>query len=515
MRSGSLAIRAAALLVSTSLMAACWPFNSLDDCEQNFALTCYWDRLGSATGGGGAGGDGGPSPDCVPNKNADPVRDVCGVFVSIAGDDSADGTQKAPVKSLAKAIELAVDAGKPVYACAEEFDAVVEVPAGVTIFGGLDCADGWAYVGETTKTTIAGGPDEIALVLLGGKETTRLEDVRVVAADATVAGGSSIAALADGVTVELARCDLVAGAGMAGENGETPSESVGPADPNDPAIKGTAGAAACMGMGGSNPGGPGTLNAICDTSLGGDGGKGLESFGDAGGNGQPLPNPNPTNKGLGGAGDTGSGCEPGAQGANGTTGMAGAGVMELGTIDATGYAAPAGGNGSPGSPAQGGGGGGGAKGKLNCNGASGGGGGAGGCGGAGGTGGKAGGSSIALISLNATLRYNDVVLRTADGGKGGDGGDGQVGGAGGAGGPGGLGMNTLNACDGGKGGQGGFGGKGGGGRGGHSIGIAYVGAEPLTDGATIEIGAAGPGGTGADGTGQGADGVRATAQEFP
>jgi hypothetical protein len=76
-------------------------------------------------------------------------------------------------------------------------------------------------------------------------------------------------------------------------------------------------------------------------------------------------------------------------------------------------------------------------------------------------------------------------------------------------------MNTLNACAGGYGGQGGFGGKGGGGRGGHSIGIAYVGAEPLTDGATIEIGAAGPGGTGADGTGQGADGVRATAQEFP
>jgi hypothetical protein len=40
--------------------------------------------------------------------------------------------------------------------------------------------------------------------ILGGKETTRLEDVRVVAADATVAGGSSSTALADGVTVELA-----------------------------------------------------------------------------------------------------------------------------------------------------------------------------------------------------------------------------------------------------------------------------------------------------------------------
>jgi hypothetical protein len=508
---------ACALLLGAAIGSSIGCLSSArEDCEQNPTLQCFWAQLGYVvTSGGGGGSDGGTPAGCIPSENDQAVADTCGVFVSISGDDGAHGTQKEPVKSLAKAIELAVAAGKPIYACAEEFDTAVQVPDGVTIFGGLDCADGWAYVGEKTKTTIAGGPDEIALVLLGGKETTRLEDMRVVAADATVAGGSSIAALADGATVELARCELAAGAGMAGENGETPSEPVGPADPNDPAIKGAAGAAACMGTGSGNPGGFGAVNALCNTSVGGDGGKGLESFGDVGGNGQPLPSPNPNNKGLGGAGDTGSGCEPGVQGANGATGVAGTGAMELGTIGASGYAGPIGGDGSPGSLAQGGGGGGGAKGKLNCNGASGGGGGAGGCAGGGGTGGKAGGSSIALISLDANLTYKDVVLRTAAGGKGGDGGDGQAGGAGGAGGPGGLGMNTLNACRGGDGGQGGFGGKGCGGRGGHSLGIAYTGAEPLTDGATADLGAPGLGGVGADVAGQGADGVRATTQKFP
>ncbi|NUQ75047.1 MAG: PGRS family protein [Polyangiaceae bacterium] len=511
-RKGLVTLVALAGVISAPV-GGCFPFEFLDDCERLLACS------GSATlGAGGSGGGGGVNPACVPSASSAPVGDSCGVFVSLSGDDGAKGTQASPVKSLAKAIELAQGAGKPVYACAEAFSEAVEVPAGVTIFGGLACDDGWSYVGEKTKTTIAGGADEIAMRLLGGDGTTRLEDVKVIAADAMALGGSSIAVLADGAAAEFARCEFVAGAGRDGENGQTPSEAVGPSDPNDPAIKGAAGAAACMGAGSGNPGGFGAINALCNTSSGGDGGKGLESAGGNGDDGLPIPDPNPTNKGLGGAGDTGSGCEPGAQGANGAQGMGGTGAADLGTIDSNGYAGPSGGDGLPGGLAQGGGGGGGAKGKVGCNGASGGGGGAGGCAGKGGTGGTAAGSSIALISLNANLLHTDVVLRTAAGGKGGDGGDGQGGGVGGNGGDGGLGdmsaPATFQACNGGKGGQGGSGGKGGGGRGGHSIGIAYTGDTPSTNGVTFEIGAAGIGGIGADATGNGADGVAEKIQGF-
>ena len=35
------------------------------------------------------------------------------------------------------------------YACAETFDEAVNVAASVTIYGGLDCASAWRWIGET------------------------------------------------------------------------------------------------------------------------------------------------------------------------------------------------------------------------------------------------------------------------------------------------------------------------------------------------------------------------------
>jgi hypothetical protein len=61
---------------------------------------------------------------------------------------------------------------------------------------------------------------------------------------------------------------------------------------------------------------------------------------------------------------------------------------------------------------------------------------------------------------------------------------------------------------------GGTGGPGGGGLGGHAIGIAFTGTMPSVDGATIETGDAGPGGTGADAQHEGASGVKGDVQEF-
>lgn len=494
-------------LVALLPSAGC--FDSVNDCFQNGI--CFFGRMTS----GAAGGGGSIDPKCVPSENTSPVDESCGVFVSSsAGDDGNDGTPGAPVRTLAKAIERATAGSLPVYACAETFMEAVTLPAGSLFYGGLDCANDWGYVGATTKTAVvteaeASTVSQIALVLSDGKGTTRIEDVAVTAPDAVLPGGSSIAALADGGSVELVRCELVAGNGMAGAKGETPNESVGPIDANDMTIRGQNGAAACQSA--PNPGGTGATNMLCMTAIGGNGGAGMIMDGETGGDGQPVPDPNPLNKGIGGYGDPGdgSGCNVGAPGKVGVTGLSGAGASSAmpGALSAAGFVGAEGQAGTDGAPGQGGGGGGGAKGKAACNGASGGGGGAGGCGGRGGRGGQGGGASIALTSVGASVLLLEVRLTTGNGGDGGEGGDGQDGATGGVGGLGGAGSGTLAACDGGKGGQGGFGGKGGGGRGGPSVGIAFTGTAPVREGGGITLGTPGKGGAGADAAGAGADGA--------
>jgi len=491
--------------------------NYLDDCER--VATCL---VGTFTGGA-AGGGGMIDPMCVPGENASPVSESCGVFVSSSsGDDGNAGTPSAPLKTLAKAIDLATAAGRPMYACAETFAEAVTLPAGSVLYGGLDCANDWRYAGTMTKTSLAPKADaaamtQIALVLSGGAAKTRIEDVAVAAPDATLPGGSSIAALAESGSVELVRCELIAGIGAAGAMGETPIEPVGPSDPNDPAIRGQSGAMACLGnpMTG-NPGGNGATNALCMASVGGIGGTGKETLGETGTDGQPVPDPNPDGWGLGGAG-AGITCKAGVGGLLGADGPSGAGASAStpGTLSSVGFVGVGGAAGTDGAPGQGGGGGGGAKGKAGCNGASGGGGGAGGCGGRGGRGGQGGGASIALASVGASVLLQDVRLTTRNGGDGGEGGEGQNGAIGGFGGGGGLGTSgTLAACAGGQGGVGGFGGKGGGGRGGPSVGIAFTGTAPVREGGSIMLGTPGKGGAGADAAGMGADGAATETMEM-
>jgi hypothetical protein len=482
-----------------------------DDCSVN--RMC---NTGPSGPGGTAGTNGGD--ECIPGPEGTgkDLTEMCsGVFVAKSGDDMNGGSMGAPVATLAKAVELAAaGTDKRVYACAEEFQEAVAIPAGVTVYGGLDCASGsWKYVGDTTKTVIAPAADMVPLTLLGGADTTTISDVEARAMDATMPGGSSIAAIADGPTASLVRVRLVAGAGLDGTNGTTP-DPIGPTDPNDPAIKGNDGAAACT-IAMETPGGLAKTNDLCATSIGGNGGNGMETSGTAGADGQPLPDPNPDLWGLGGAGASTGACKGGGYGNVGSDGMPGSGGSTLGTLSATGIVGASGAAGGAGMPGQGGGGGGGAKGKAGCAGASGGSGGAGGCGGPGGLGGQAGGSSIALVSVGASLTLTDVTMKVSVGGKGGDGGDGQNGSVGGFGGIGGAGVSgTFKGCTGGEGGVGGFGGKGGGGRGGHSLGIAYMGGSAPTSGFTVELGMPGPGGAGAEGAGMGMPGVQADTQQF-
>ena len=499
-------IGALALNPGLSLLACS---NLEDDCAENYTCT--------GPGGPGGGGGNGPGVPCIsgPDGTGANLTDECGIFVALSGDDMNGGTTGAPVASIAKAIELAAAGeAKRVYACAEAFQEAVSIPAGVSIYGGLDCASGtWKYIGDMTKTVIAPAADMVPLTLLGGDSTTTIADVEAIAVDATMPGGSSVAAIADGPTASLVRVRLVAGAGRDGDNGSTP-DLIGPADPNDPLIKGSDGTATCM-IAMETPGGAEKANPTCGTAIGGKGGSGMEASGTAGSDGQPLPDPNPEMWGLGGAGASAGACKRGGDGAFGSDGAPGAGGSSLGTLSGAGIVGAYGAPGEAGMPGQGGGGGGGAKGKVGCAGASGGSGGAGGCGGPGGLGGQAGGSSIALISVSASLTLTDVTMKVSTGGKGGDGGDGQNGSIGGIGGFGGAAAaGTFKGCSGGDGGVGGFGGKGGGGRGGHSLGIAFTGGSAPTSGFTVEPGVKGMGGLGADEPGNGMPGVQAETQEF-
>ncbi|MCC6555839.1 MAG: PGRS family protein [Polyangiaceae bacterium] len=480
----------------------------------------------------GGGGGGGTPVGCVPSENATAVGSECGVFVAMNGNDGAAGTKAEPVATLGEAIARAAERGTRVYACAETFEESVEVPGGVTLFGGLDCANGWAWVGETTKTTVRGPADAIAMKLLGGEGVTRIEDVAVRAADATVAGGSSIAVLVDGATAELARCELTAGDGSAGaEGGDAPSMAP------DQAPAGSNGTDACSDLDGTPgpdatlQGGAQVLNTCgAEQSIGGTGGDGNVPNG---GGGQPGET------GSFGAAGTGepaaeawscSGPEPngtGDGGSDGTPGDPGAAASGLGTLTSNGHTGVSGGAGTPGKAGQGGGGGGGAKGgNAICPGggagagASGGSGGAGGCGGAPGAGGGPGGASIALASVQAAVTLADCTLIAGNGGNGGRGGDLQPGALGGLGGTGGAGVGgSKAACAGGQGGQGGNGGPGGGGLGGHSLAVAFTGTAPAKAGATVltagTFGTGGPGGSGNVAANAGADGTAAEELDLP
>ncbi|WP_437830245.1 PGRS family protein [Sorangium sp. So ce1153] len=491
-----------------------------DDCDGT--LTCVrhdWLRY-----------DGRTPPACVPSENASAVDDACGAFVSASGSDESAATKAAPVKTLRAALALAEEnRTRRVYACAEAFDEAVEVTQGVTIYGGLDCANGWGWVGEQRKTELAAGAGEIPLVVRGGggEASVRVEDVHVQARgiereDGSLAGMSSIAAVAEEARVALARCVLEAGDAAPGADGAAYETRAKRGEDGKPGGDACSADRILPGLSMKND--CGTPDDASDDSYGGSGGSGEVEFPGDGDHGSPC---GATNGRPGEA--NGRPCYAGIEGVSPRSGNPGTGATGLGDISASGYVGVAGRDGAKGRTAQGGGGGGGAAGgagagkcpsTASAGGASGGSGGAGGCGGAGGRGGGAGGASIALISLNATLRFEQVTLKTGRGGAGGKGGEGQEGGEGGAGGRGGeapVGAALLHdGCAGGPGGKGGPGGPAGGGRGGHAIGIAYKGKVPSTQGATIEVGEAGPGGPGALALSfmQGAAGVKAEVQAF-
>lgn len=519
MRKGSLlAIMGAGCVVSLRFMAGC--FDYANDCQLNGeccpdgTMACF-STTGTGGQGGGTGGEGGTGgmPSCAGEPSEVNITEACAVFVQAdATGATSEGTREKPYKTLQEAIDKA--GGKRVYACASApFSEAVSVTAGVELVGGFDCANGWAWKADA-RSVLEGPADMIALFVESSADSVKVENFAISSASATKPGGSSLAVVVDKAALELTRCDLSAADGAEGVAG-MPYASAGQVG-----AMGLTGGDACTANSiiGADP-----VNSMCGAmdSTSGNGGNGLTNSGGDGSDGLPVIAMN------GGAGEGALACVAGSKGEDGIPGDPGSGATVPGKIDKTGPIVPAGNDGMPGAVAQGGGGGGGAKGGVAANkcpvgmggGASGGSGGSGGCGGAGGKGGSAGGSSIALLSLDASLTFAGVTVTTGKGAKGGAGGLGQDGGQGGPSGAGGkvpMGSVLNPGCSGGPGGQGGKGGQGGGGLGGHAIGIAYTGAAaPSVKGATFSKGTPGEGGLGAGATGNGAPGVQADLQVFP
>lgn len=511
-------MRARSVFVSGLLLAGvtagCFSFRS--------SAEDFLQGDGGTSGTGGTGGTGGttttttdttPEPGCIPNMGDAPVGDDCGVFISASkGDDATgDGTKDKPYATPSKAAEVA--AGKPIYMCAEAFAGPFEIKNSALIYGGLDCATDWKYVGLMTLTDISADADQVPL-RIAADTVVELQDTRVVAADATVKGGSSIAIFVDsGATFNFVRGTAEAGNGAVGQEGG--SFSTGAADGQ----KGADGGDACSAGTVVTPDPP-TSGCGDPESAGGLGGIGASVQGGDGTAGVPQALAN------GGKGESASVCSNGTVGKVGDPGMAGTGAVGVGTLDASkGYVGVSGSDGIAGMPGQGGGGGGGAKGGTGAGkcpsgmagGASGGSGGSGGCGGLGGKGGGPGGSSMAIASLGKALKLDSVKLIAKTGGAGGEGGQGQTGGlqaAGGAGGKVAMGLSLNPGCPGGPGGSGGDGGKGGGGLGGHSIGIAHSGSTSIDGTPDVTVDKAGDGGLGDGATGNGAPGTAKDIQEL-
>ncbi|MBZ4330664.1 hypothetical protein [Corallococcus sp. AS-1-12] len=514
---------------------------------------------------GDAGTDGGPDAgyDCepVPNSGPDLPDDegkdtdcdgvdgvaAAGFFVDPErGDNANDGSHLAPVRTLARALELIRTAepgrtnlylGVGAY---NEPATLVTTP--VSVYGGYRWngpgSGVWNRLPGSGTTLIDGGTLAFTIRDVNVQDAGVLLDaLHIASSNATQEGEGSIALRIIGSpSVDLRRLVVEAGLGAMGKSGA-------PGTPGKEGTDGGAGVSSVYNSGLPQPGGNGGTSCEPKSSggLGGKGGAGaagaagdIAAAGADGGEGgattrvQPPPSAqcNATTCTC-----TASDGMPGADGLAGDAGAPGDGGSGDGVVSADGrwMANQAGEDGRQGA-AGGGGGGGGGGGSCNSNlaitltgGAGGGGGGGGGCPGTGGRGGEGGGASIALLVLDSSVAITDAQLTTRGGGSGGAGGERGEGGAGGMGGDGGVYNSSTsrvagappdyyivsgNGGRGGNGGPGGSGGAGGGGGGGPSVGI-WCGANSTVFKASTVTVIAGPGGDGgtSDGGGTGSPGI--------
>jgi len=444
------------------------------------------------------------------------------VFVSANGDDAAEGTLSAPVRTIAHAIARAAELELGAVLVADgTYEEALSLVNGVSIYGGY-ASDTWAREASVMPVLRAAGP-----VITGRDidQRTLLSTLRIEAQDAAQGASSVGVLLVRASGVELEDVEVIAGRGGDGAS-PLPPTSIGYSGTNG--ISGRSGYKVypnlnCEGTPKESP-----VIAWGNSICGGKGGNGgaaggyktrtstltTATAGEAGG----VPAGSKAAAAVGGfVGGDGSSAASGSRGEDGEQGVAGPSGGSLGGFYEGGYVPADGMPGAQGIAGGGGGGGGGTKGCIDnspCGwvaGAGGGAGGAGGCGGEGGHAGTGGGASIAVLLWNSKPLLRRVELEASDGGLGGNG---TRGGAGGEGGAGGAANDEYWECEGslksGRGGNGGQGGQGGGGGGGPSFALVFAGGSvphPDSQNITLMSGEGGDGGLGGDGATNGEIGL--------
>src|SRR5207249_8491889 len=235
------------------------------------------------------------------------------IYVSPAGDDAANGTRAAPLKTIGAALALAGTSGKNRVNVAEgTYPENVQLRAGVSLYGGYDAAT-WTREPATLVTTIGPGPSTSAVAVQGDNVTgVTIDGFTIRSGDATLPRESAYGMVLTNSVATISGNHIVSGNGAAGRDG-------------------FAGLAGENGVAGLN-GDPGSANGpegaggferllVCfgTTLIGGAGGQG----GPAGASGQNGNPGNAPNGGTGGAGGLGGAATPVAPGGDGQNGIAG------------------------------------------------------------------------------------------------------------------------------------------------------------------------------------------------
>ena len=249
------------ILVTATLGQLVGCSTDAENCNLNYE-TC-------ANASGSSSGVVAPPPECAdsPSQNAEVIRSDCAYFVGGSkANDSNTGGETDPFATLGAAINAAKTKKARVYLCGSVAERV-DIPAGVSVFGGFDCtAEEWKYDAAQRATISPTAPDADTAfqssVRIAGTGKTSLEDINIIAANAEIAGGSSIAVIVSDGTVNFVRTNLTAGDGKDGAAGATPMDDIGPDKPDNVAVAGNSGTVACFGGTMGVEGGASKINSI-------------------------------------------------------------------------------------------------------------------------------------------------------------------------------------------------------------------------------------------------------------
>ncbi len=155
----------------------------------------------------------GCDPKAEPREAPKCVVSGYGIFVSPTGNDDATGKREAPVKSVGKAIELAVAQRlSRVYVCAGTYAESVKLTSAVSLYGGFSCKD-WSYTAQ--KAAIAPAAVGYALEIADVPSSVEVMDLTLTALAGTALRPSSVAAFVrKSPKVLMRRVSLMAGNGF-------------------------------------------------------------------------------------------------------------------------------------------------------------------------------------------------------------------------------------------------------------------------------------------------------------